>query len=713
MTDTNSDTPSPGKDASAGRAAARTAAVFSIVIPTWNNLEFLKLCIASIRKHSLADHEIIVHINEGSDGTLEWVRAQGIRYSHTEKNIGVCLAVNHLVAQASHDWVLYMNDDMVACPGWDSAFAQAIASCDTDLALFFSTLIQADNGSNPYIIRQDYGRTPQDFDEPRLLREYLGEPREDVEGGEAQPTLFQRKWWMMLGGYSLEFSPGMSSDDDLLMKFWVAGCRHYRIVGASRFYHFSCISTGRIRRNKGGRIFVLKWGVTQKEFKQHYLGSLRSGTPSRLAARHPGMFPRATPSGRFRRAFYGLFSGHPLQDMAAWDDQPGVPARHTAPDPPAPLRRILLVVTLRIGDVLLATPVLRSLRLAWPGAKIDVLVFKGTEGVLLRNPDIDRVITVAARPTYLQHLRLILGLLRKYDIALTTLLGDRPTLYAWLAGKKRYGMQDGSKKERWKQHLLTHWARFDHVDSHTVLTGLGLADLLGIPRSHKISVNWDSSDERSVSAAVPFDMGSEPYAVLHMSPKFAYKMWHRNGWLELARWLAQQGVRCVLTGSSDPAELAYVESIYRSMPQGTISMAGRLSLAESAFLISRARYYVGPDTALTHMAAALGTPTVALFGPSNPVKWGPWPRDYREDRNPYTMKGTQRVNNVVLLQGVADCVPCMQEGCERHNDSLSDCLQNLPASRVIDAIRELSGEREIDRPPAVSVNILHPALPLG
>ena len=85
----------------------------------------------------------------------------------------------------------------------------------------------------------------------------------------------------------------------------------------------------------------------------------------------------------------------------------------------------------------------------------------------------------------------------------------------------------------------------------------------------------------------------------------------------------------------------------------------------------------------------LGTPTVALFGPSNAVKWGPWPKDYAEDRNPWGMRGTQRVNNVVLLQGEGDCVPCMLEGCDRHNDSLSECLQKLPAARAIDALREL------------------------
>lgn len=352
-------------------------------------------------------------------------------------------------------------------------------------------------------------------------------------------------------------------------------------------------------------------------------------------------------------------------------------------------QKVLVVVPLRIGDVLLSTPVIRSIRLAWPKAEIDVLVFENTEGILSRNPDINRVITVPTRPGIWAHLRLILSLFRRYDLALTTLLGDRPTLYVWAAGKIRLGMQDGSKKEHWKQHLLTRWAFFDHVNTHTVLTNLGLVNLLGIKCSSEVVVAWDKSDEHTVAKLLPFDPQAESFAVLHMSPKFAYKMWHRDGWIELAQWLEKKGIRAVLTGSSAPDEMEYVGQIFRSMPSATVNMAGKLSLAGSAFLISRASCYVGPDTALTHVAAALGTPTVALFGPSNPVKWGPWPKNYVENSNPYSMKGTQRVNNVVLLQGEGDCVPCMEEGCDRHNDSLSDCLQSLQSVRAIDAVCEL------------------------
>jgi glycosyltransferase involved in cell wall biosynthesis len=299
--------------------------VFSIIIPTWNNLPFLKICIDSLRKYSTFDHEIIVHVNDGSDGTLEWVKAEGIKYSRTVNNVGICLSVNHLVHLASHDWVLYLNDDMVACPGWDTAFSQAIASVDTDLALFFSTLIQPKIGKNKYMVEHDFGSTPETFDAAGLLQHYATEPHNDSEGAGSQPTLFHKKWWQIVGGYSLEFSPGMSSDDDLLMKFWVAGCRNFRVIGACRFYHFLCQtagrgqSTGRIKNTKGGRVFVMKWGMTQAEFYNGYMAALQNTPASELVSRHSKLFPRTTLKGKLRRAGYGLFQDYPLQGIEEWN----------------------------------------------------------------------------------------------------------------------------------------------------------------------------------------------------------------------------------------------------------------------------------------------------------------------------------------------------------------------------------------------------------
>jgi len=115
--------------------------------------------------------------------------------------------------------------------------------------------------------------------------------------------------------------------------------------------------------------------------------------------------------------------------------------------------------------------------------------------------------------------------------------------------------------------------------------------------------------------------------------------------------------------------------------------AGRFQVAEAAFLLSKAKLFVGVDTALTHMAAALGIPTVTFFGPTNPVKWGPWPKGYTGS-NPYVRKGSQQVGNVILLQGEGDCVPC-EKGCGGSRNNPSVCLQQLPVATVIEVVKRL------------------------
>ena len=355
-------------------------------------------------------------------------------------------------------------------------------------------------------------------------------------------------------------------------------------------------------------------------------------------------------------------------------------------------RHALVVVTRRIWDVLLATPLIRSLRRAWPEARIDALVFRGTEGVLAANPDLHRVLATEEHPAATAHARLYAKILRRYDIALSVLTGDRPTLYAFAAGRWRAGLLNARSKEAWKQRLLHRWAAFDDLDTHTVRMNLKLAELLGVAPVAEVVVGWTARDEALVDELVS-GFGSDRYAVLHPYPKFNYKQWHAAGWTQLAAWLERQGLRIVLTGGQDPEELEYVAAIAANMPAGTLNLAGRLSLPMLGALLAGAAVYVGPDTATTHIAAAVGTPTVALFGPSNPVKWGPWPKDHPADRNPWQRIGSQRVGNVFLLQGNKHCVPCMLEGCERHVESYSDCLQELPASRVIEAAQALLAER--------------------
>lgn len=352
-------------------------------------------------------------------------------------------------------------------------------------------------------------------------------------------------------------------------------------------------------------------------------------------------------------------------------------------------KSILVVVTRRIGDVLLTTPLIRSLRRAWPDAEIDILVFAGTEGVLAGNPDINQIITVAQRPKKLEHFRLLMRLWRKYDIALSTLSSDRPTLYARVAGKYCVGEVDAGKKHQWKRWVLSQFVQTEDVNTHMVLMHLKLADLLGVPRCYEVVAAWQPKHEVMVKELLHFNLDSQAYMVLHVHPMYVYKAWKREAWVELAEWINSQGMRVVLTGSNSEIEIAKGQELLGLLSNRAVDVTGKLPLAGVAYLLSKARGYVGPDTVVTHMAAALGTPSVALFGPSNPVRWGPWPKGYDKDEEPYHMVGPQHIGNVVLLQGRGDCVPCMEEGCDRHINSLSRCLQELPSRQVIDALLEL------------------------
>jgi len=352
-------------------------------------------------------------------------------------------------------------------------------------------------------------------------------------------------------------------------------------------------------------------------------------------------------------------------------------------------RSLLVVITRRIGDVVLATPLIRSCKAAWPGCGIDVLVFEGTEAVLAGHPDIRRVLTVPERPSLKEHLRLLGAILRRYDLAVSLLAGDRPTFYTWLSGRRRVGLAYPGWRPGWKRMLLTRWVPFDDQETHTLRMNLRVAEALGIPPLAEVTLGWTAEDEARVARILGGSATPGSYAVLHPFPKFTYKQWRQDGWVEVAGWLGARGLRVVLTGSGDAEERAYVSALVGRMPPGTLDTAGQLTLSQVTCLLARARLFVGPDTANTHMASAAGTPTVTLFGPSDPVKWGPWPKGCPADRNPWVRVGSQTVGNVALVQGTGECVPCLLEGCDRHIRSFSDCLQELPSGRVIEAAERL------------------------
>jgi glycosyltransferase involved in cell wall biosynthesis len=251
--------------------------MFSILIPTWNNLALLQLCVRSIRVNSRYDHQIIVHVNDGSDGTLAWVQEQGLCHTRSPENIGICLAVNEAAMHATQDYILYLNDDMYCCPGWDTALVSKLQQLDGDLFMLSGTMIEPRDTHNPCVIVHDYGDDPSNFAEAQLLADLPGYRKADWCGSTWPPTLVSKRWWFKVGGYSSEFSPGMSSDNDFSMKLWHAGCRVFLGVGDSLVYHFQCKSTGKVKKNNGGKQFLHKWGIRQSVFDHYFL---RRGLPA-------------------------------------------------------------------------------------------------------------------------------------------------------------------------------------------------------------------------------------------------------------------------------------------------------------------------------------------------------------------------------------------------------------------------------------------------
>jgi glycosyltransferase involved in cell wall biosynthesis len=281
--------------------------LFSILIPTWNNLEYLRLCVASIRENSARAHQIIVHVNDGGDGSRRWVQESGLDASFSDANVGICYAVNEAAMQARNDYIVYMNDDMYCCPGWDEALARRIDTMPSDLFLLSGTMVEPRASGNPCVVVADCGDTTQTFQREQLIEALPRLKRADWLGATWPPTLVHRRWWFRCGGYSTELSPGMSSDNDFSMKLWHAGCRHFIGVGDSLVYHFQCKSTGKVVKNDGRRQFLDKWGLTQSAFDRYYLrrgelGKDSAALPEPDPAREPGL-RWALRKARLRRRF--------------------------------------------------------------------------------------------------------------------------------------------------------------------------------------------------------------------------------------------------------------------------------------------------------------------------------------------------------------------------------------------------------------------------
>tara|TARA_B100000886_G_scaffold273746_1_gene197637 strand:- start:880 stop:1746 length:867 start_codon:yes stop_codon:yes gene_type:complete len=250
--------------------------MFSIIIPTLNNLEYLKLCIRSIRQNSKYNHQIIPHVNIGDDGTTEYLRSKNIDFTFTDYNSGICIGMNTASKKSKFEYILYSHDDFYFCPEWDIILKDEIDKIGHNK--FYLSGIMMNNGP----IKCNFGNDLNSFDEKKLLNEYKKFNHFDFQGSTWAPHLIHKEMWDKIGGFSEEFSPGTGSDPDLNMKLWKSGVRIFKGLNNCKVYHFGSIVTRNYKDDpniktesgsKGGKIFLLKWGIKIRFFKKFFLRS--------------------------------------------------------------------------------------------------------------------------------------------------------------------------------------------------------------------------------------------------------------------------------------------------------------------------------------------------------------------------------------------------------------------------------------------------------
>lgn len=260
-------------------------AAYSVLIPSWNNLPFLQLCIRALRAHSEEPHQVVVIINEGRDGSLEWVWAQSdIDFVYSPENLGICYALNVARQLLAAPYVVYMNDDMYPLPGWDSALLRRARAMPHPMFMLSGTMIEPYRSSNPCISYGDYGSDLAGFAERPLLDTYRQHQKADWSGSTWPPNLLPLELWDAVGGLSVAYSPGSYSDPDLSLKLWTLGVREFVGVGDALVYHFGKKSTGRIKRHRGREHFVRSWGMSSGTFTKYFL---RIGSPYTGALEEP------------------------------------------------------------------------------------------------------------------------------------------------------------------------------------------------------------------------------------------------------------------------------------------------------------------------------------------------------------------------------------------------------------------------------------------
>ena len=242
---------------------------FTILIPTYNNLKYLRLFCESIKINSNFSHQLIFHINDGSDGSYDYINNNKYQFTHSKTNIGLCSSIKEASKLIKNEYVLYAHDDMYFCKNWDKFLIEEVQKQNNNLFYFSGTNISYKDG----ILNFDCGNTPENFDQIKFDNFCEKDNSPDLQGSHWAPHLIHRDLWTKVGGFSIEFDPGDGSDPDLCMKLWNEGVRTFKCISRFKVYHFGSVTTRKrdININNGTKKFLLKFGFNPRFFRKYYL----------------------------------------------------------------------------------------------------------------------------------------------------------------------------------------------------------------------------------------------------------------------------------------------------------------------------------------------------------------------------------------------------------------------------------------------------------
>jgi len=348
------------------------------------------------------------------------------------------------------------------------------------------------------------------------------------------------------------------------------------------------------------------------------------------------------------------------------------------------IQRILVIKLQHLGDVLLTSPVFSTLKHQHPHLEIDALVYADTAAMLDGNPNVDTIFTIDRAWKKSTRVKLsrewqLFRKLQNRDYQLIIGLTDRMRA-AWLARllKPLYSVAPKCPQKRGKfwRNSFSHVYGQPQLARHTVELHLDALRRLGLyPKSEDKPLSMPISPaarQKIETLLAAKNLASKSYVVIHPTSRWMFKSWNVAGFAGVLRQLTEQELPIVLVSGPDDAERAYVQKILQIQGHSAVDLSGQLSLQELAALIADSCCFIGLDSVAIHIAAAVQTPCVALFGPSGDRFWHPWQVPHRIVTSPFT------------------CRPCGMDGCG--NGKISDCLQAIQANNVAEAALSLIRE---------------------